>query len=129
LPRSTACAQLLGVSADLIDPVYREAELPAMPWSGPKMHAGRLSVWARAAWVCGYSLDCETYGAARGRAERGADRLIELALSHQQVLLVGHGMMNRMIGKMLRKRKWRSVRAARVNRYWGISTYLPSSEG
>lgn len=121
--RSVHSAQLLGIAIDLTDPLFREAELPSFRWAGPKMHAGNLSILARMAWVCGYSLDCETYAVARSRAEKGAERLIQLALSHQQVLLIGHGMMNQLIGTMLKKRKWRSLHATRVNRYWGISTY------
>ena len=124
LLRSTHSAELLGVAVDLADAIFREAGLLSFRWAGPKLHAGKLSLLARMAWVCGYSLHCETSGVARSRAGKCAERLIELALSHQQVLLIGHGMMNRLIGEALRKRKWRSVRADKVNRYWGLSPIL-----
>lgn len=123
LLRSAHSAELLGLKVDQIDPLFREAELPSFSWRGPKMAAGNFAILARLVWVGGYSRDCETYRAARGRAEEGADRLIELAHSHQQVLLIGHGMMNRLIGRALKKRNWQIVRTARVYRYWGISTF------
>jgi len=123
LKRSLHSAELLEVVVDRVDPTFREAGLPSLPWRRPEMAAGSLSILARAAWVCGYSRDCESYWNARSRAEEGTERLIELASSHEQVLLIGHGMMNRLIGGILRKRRWRSIRTTRVNRYWGISTY------
>jgi broad specificity phosphatase PhoE len=123
LLRSLQSADLLGVEADLVEPLFREAELPSFPFGGLKVAAGNFSMLARVAWLCGHSSDCEAYGAARCRAEEGADRLIELALSHQQVLLVGHGMMNWLIGRVLKKQHWRSLRSARANQYWGLSSY------
>ena len=123
LPRSLHSADLLGVEADLVEPLFREAELPSFVFGGPRVAAGNFSMLARVTWLCGHSRDCESYRAARCRAEEGADRLIELALSYRQVLLVGHGMMNWLVGRVLKKQHWRSLRSARANKYWGLSSY------
>ncbi len=56
------------------------------------------------AWLFGYRSNSESFVEAKQRAELGADMLIELAHDNKDVLLVGHGIMNRLITKALVKR-------------------------
>ena len=66
-----------------------------------------LKVWApilRVAWLFGYKNNSESFAEAKQRAELGADMLIEFAKENKTVLLIGHGIMNRLIAKAFIKR-------------------------
>jgi broad specificity phosphatase PhoE len=82
----------------LSDAIYREADLPHNFWHYPKLPP---SVWAavfRVAWLCGYGGNAESCVAATARAGVAAQQLIAVARARGPVLLIGHGIMNRLIG-------------------------------
>jgi broad specificity phosphatase PhoE len=55
---------------------------------------------------------------ARSRAHRAAERLAELARTHGSVMLVGHGLMNALILRVLGNAGWRGS-ASRAT-YWSV---------
>ncbi|MBU0654534.1 MAG: histidine phosphatase family protein [Gammaproteobacteria bacterium] len=64
-----------------------------------------LSVWVvvlRIAWFAGYAQNGESFPSARQRAQVATQHLTQLAAEHGSVLLVGHGIMNRLLGRALR---------------------------
>ena len=79
-------------------------------------------IWLlRLLWLCGYAGRVESVQHARQRAQRAADKLI--ALSQQgTVLLVGHGSMNKLIARQLRKRGWQAEKHA-SSRHWSSAIY------
>ena len=72
---------------------------------------------ARVAWLLGWSRDVESLREATSRAARAADRLVSLASTHGSVMLVGHGMLNTLICRELRRAGWRGTGSPRT--YWG----------
>lgn len=110
LPRALASARALGRTPCHADALYREAALPA-PIPGPAWRQfPRLppALWAvplRLAWMAGYAGGVESVQDARLRAREAAARLVALAASGT-VLLVAHGIINRMIAAELRRGGW-----------------------
>src|SRR5262249_9717347 len=72
---------------------------------------------ARAAWMLGWSPSVESFRAARRRAELAAARLETLSHEHGAVALFGHGMLNTLIVRALRRSGWTGTGSPRI--YWG----------
>ena len=78
----------------------------------------RLKAWTwvylcRVLWMLGLKGSFESYKLAKLRAELAADKLIELAIQNNKVVLFGHGYMNLHIRKALilkvRRFQWRTL--------------------
>jgi broad specificity phosphatase PhoE len=108
--------------------LFDEAALPTrIPWR-IALKPDHWDALARAAWLAGWSAGVESLAEASTRSEQAAQRLDELARDHGSVLLVGHGMMNTLILRALRRRGWRGSGSPRA--YWGAVTLrLISSSG
>ncbi|EAA9297830.1 histidine phosphatase family protein [Salmonella enterica subsp. enterica] len=123
LPRALSSLNALGREADLIDEVFREAGLPIF-----RIPAFRLSpiFWAflfRVMWLCGISPNVESLRIAKQRAVEAADILVKSAkVSSGPVLLMGHGVMNRLIAKELISMGWKECRR-QGNGYWNAAIY------
>jgi len=120
-PRALASAAALGMSPSLIDAVFCEARLPHGKWTQPRLSPFTWAFIYRMAWLCGFSARVESARDAGLRADRAAQQLQRLA-EDKDVLLMGHGFMNRMIAKRLARAGW--VRQdSSGSRYWSASRY------
>ena len=105
--------------------VFVEAPLPAPKLPGwlrlPPRQWGVLTrfTW----WFFNLHYDQESQAAANIRAERAADRLVELA-SGGDVLLLAHGFFNTMIARALRRRGWRYAENQGW-KYWTMKRFDP----
>ena len=119
LRRSLESAQLLAPGLPLVcDPLFAEAGIPStLPFS-LALPPRYWTLVFRVAWSWGLSQDAESLRAARRRAQRAAMRLAELAREHGSVVLVGHGQINRLIARALRRMGWKGVGAGRA--YWSV---------
>jgi broad specificity phosphatase PhoE len=122
-PRSVESAARLAPRSTLrISAVYREVGRP-LPWDVrlrlPLAHWDRISVLC---WKGNLSAADESVWAARVRAEEAAGELTGLAQRFSRALLVGHGMVNAMIGNALRRKGW--IGPWRANdRFWGVDSF------
>jgi len=101
LSRTKETLKYLGKEAQHSDTIFNEAELP---YANGKIVKLPATVWAalfRIMWIFGYSKQSESYKEAKVRAKLSADTLIAYAKSNKSVLLVGHGVMNKLISKEL----------------------------
>ncbi len=129
LRRSRDSAQLLApATAPLIDPRFREAELPAAIRSGVRLRPGMWTWLARLAWFCGWSAGVESFTAARERASHAASVLTNHAREFGAVLLVGHGLMNILIAQRLRALGWRGPRFP-SRKHWTFGVYERNNDG
>ena len=129
LRRSRDSAQLLAPTAPpLIDPCFREAELPSAIRSGLRLRPEMWAWLARSAWFCGWSAGVESFEAARARASRAASVLTGHAEEFGAVVLVGHGLMNILIARRLRAAGWRGPRFPSPQ-YWTFGVYERSNDG
>ena len=124
LPRSIESAKALGVQTiDLIDPVFREAELPHPEWRYPKLALITWFLVLRALWFLGYSNNNgEPITSANKRAEKAFLKLRQIAEEHSSVMLIGHGIINQLIAKRLIANGWRGPKKP-GNKYWEYGIY------
>jgi broad specificity phosphatase PhoE len=85
----------------LCEPLFREADMPYGTRGWPVLPYRLWCAVFRVAWLCGFSAQAESRADAELRARDAAQRLMELARQHGSVLLVGHGVMNRLIARVL----------------------------
>lgn len=124
LRRSIESARLLSQHTSIVtEALFREAELPTFPgeW-GIRLRPSGWSVLLRCLWLCGYSRECESFADAKQRAKAATEILVKYAEEHQAVLLVGHGILNSLIGKELRKMGWYSNGQTSA-KHWNCTTY------
>jgi broad specificity phosphatase PhoE len=101
----------------LTTPLFDEAGVPTAIRTRLPLAPGHWDVIARGAWFMGWSPGVESFTEARVRATRAADRLADLAAEHDSVMLVGHGMLNTLIARALRRNGWAGKGSPRA--YWG----------
>ncbi|MFS0783950.1 histidine phosphatase family protein [Bacillus sp. 1P06AnD] len=123
LARAIDSAALLGPGKSFTqEALFREAAIPApFIFKGLKLSTNLWNACMRLCWLLGYSGDIEPYRAAKKRAEQSALQLMEAA-SRGNIVLVGHGFFNHMIGKELRKHGWHTARRQR-SVHWACTTY------
>ena len=121
LPRSVSSAFALGHPSPRIDALFREAALPFSPWRIPCLPPRIWAALLRLAWLSGYARGVESLTDARLRADAASTLLIACA-ADGPVLLLGHGVMNRLIARELRARGWTAA-TAHGNGYWGSVTF------
>ncbi|VAX25292.1 hypothetical protein MNBD_NITROSPINAE04-421 [hydrothermal vent metagenome] len=121
LPRAVDSAIALGIKPISL-PLFREADLPHL--NIPYLRLPPL-VWVglfRLAWFAGYGRNEKSIDTARARSVRACRLLIDQAIQKGSVGLIGHGVMNKLIGRNLLAEGWkRSIRSG--NSYWSHSLY------
>jgi len=120
-PRALSSVQALGYTASLVDDLFCEAQLPFALWRFPRLPPFVWAAFFRLFWFFGYSRGSESIQITKERAKTAARKLIALA-EQGPVLLVGHGIMNRLIAKELIALGWNGP-AKHRNNYWGASVY------
>ncbi|QEI06188.1 histidine phosphatase family protein [Pigmentiphaga aceris] len=120
-PRALASVAALGLSPSLIDAVFCEAQLPHGRWTQPRLSPFTWAFMLRMAWLGGFAPTVESARDAGLRADQAMQQLQTLA-GEENVLLLGHGFMNRMIGKRLERAGWARHESS-GSRYWSASTY------
>ncbi len=123
LPRSIESARRLGIAdIDLVSSDFRECEMPYSEWQWPELPIAVWSFLFRFLQFIGVSFTAESYSEAKKRSIVCARQLSWLAREHGSVLFVGHGALNWLLHKNLRRIGWSGP--ARVNRgYWALTEY------
>ena len=129
LLRSQVSANKLGrYDITLSSHLFNEVPLPY-----PKRGKLGLSIlyWTvllRIAWILGYANNGEARTIAQQRAHKAVQQLTELATKHGSVLVVGHGVMNRLIAQVLNKQGWQQI--TRVgSKHWSAGIYECPTNG
>ena len=124
LKRSIDSAKLLHKEKQKISKqLFRETELPVLSKEVRlKLKPNSWAIILRCLWFCGYSKQCESFKEAKQRANKAAKQLINDTEKHSSVVLVGHGLFNRLIARELRKLGWKGKRKSSVKN-WGSTTY------
>lgn len=78
-------------------------------------------IFFRILWLFGYSQNCESFKETKLRAKKATEKLIDLSKQHKAIILVGHGIMNRLIRKELILYKWDETKKLKSNNWnYGI---------
>lgn len=123
LPRAISSLQALGCEPVLVDEVFKEAELPLYIIPGLRLSPFHWAVVYRLLWLCGFARNVESLNTAKVRAASAARRLVDLAKeSNRPVLLMGHGIINRLIARELKSLGWQEESRPGKG-YWGAGIY------
>jgi len=122
LPRAIESLNTLSQAANAKDKIFRESTLPYICWHQPKLSFFTWAIIFRVLWLFGFAKNGESIKAAKQRAKVGAQKLHDLALEHDSVLLLGHGIINRLLAKELKSNGWRQVAHTGEN-YWSYKTF------
>ena len=120
-PRACSSARALCDLPFMQEDMFIEAELPFALWRAPWLPPEAWAVIFRLLWLFGYARGSDSLTITRQRAKAAAERLVALA-AKGPVLLVGHGIMNRLIGKELQALGW-LARNRQGSRYWSVGVY------
>ncbi|MGK5056861.1 hypothetical protein ACQ4WY_07945 [Janthinobacterium sp. LB2P49] len=120
-PRACSSARALGDLPFMQEAIFTEAELPFALWRAPWLPPEAWAVIFRILWLFGYARGSDSLTITRLRARAAAERLVALA-ARGPVLLVGHGIMNRLIGKELQALGW-LARNRQGSKYWSMGMY------
>jgi broad specificity phosphatase PhoE len=124
LRRSRESAKELNVdNIVLSDPVFNEAGLPVACWRTLKLSPKIWTLIFRVLWLLGYSRNSESFKEAKTRAADAVERLMELAHKHQRVLIVGHGVYNRILANELRRSGWIGPKSP-GSKHWSLGVYV-----
>ena len=112
LPRAIDSAQALGFKDCIALDMFNESELPHPDRLLIPLRWGMFLLIYRLLWFLGFNLNCPGKLMDRKRAREGSNYLSKMAIENRSVLLVGHGIMNRLIcselkilaGRLMRKR-------------------------
>lgn len=121
--RSIDSAIQLGFTNNIIEKELNEVIMPIYNINSPKLP---FYLWAAILfliWFCGINSKGESKSAARKRAERAAKRLITFAKKEGIAILVGHGVFNYLIAKVLRQNGWKGPLFP-CKTYWNYGIYF-----
>ena len=123
LARSMESAKILGLNnIHLSDVLFKEADLPHFDNNFVILPVVSWVILLRVLWLFGFKKNGESYSEAKERSMCAAEKLIGLAEQNEKIIVVGHGLMNRLIGKQLQKKGWfESERAGKS--YWEFRRY------
>lgn len=116
LQRAQSSARALGYHAPCMDALFCEAALPFPLWRLPRLPATLWTALFRLAWLLGYARGADGLAAVTARAQ-AASALLIAGAAGGHVVLIGHGVMNRLIARELRALGWSGKRSHRSG-YW-----------
>ena len=122
LPRSIESAQRLGLQPTFTDSLFCEMEMPYWSFPSPALSPNIWAVLFRLCWFAGFTSHAESFKDAKVRANNATNQLIKIAQEHQQVIFIGHGLLNRFIAKALLKNGWLGNKNP-GKQYWGCGVY------
>ncbi len=123
LPRAVQSSEKLETTAKAkIDPLFTESALPYLNWNTPKLSFFTWCIIFRILWLCGFSKNGESIAQANARAATCGAELTQHAHEEGAVLLLGHGIMNRLIARDLKKRGWKRTSKS-SEKYWAFAIY------
>jgi len=121
LVRSAESAKKLSL-APVSDALFRETDIPHFDNIPLKLPVTAWIILLRVMWLFGFSKNGESFAQAKNRSRQAAEKLISLAEENEKIIVVGHGLMNHLIGKQLLKKGWlESERAGK--RFWEFRRY------
>jgi len=118
MKRSIDSLALLGKNSKLKNALFNEAMLP---YPNRKLFKLPPAIWAvifRIAWLFGYSKNAISFKDSKLEAKEGAKILVDLA-KDADVMLVGHGVKNRLIAKELQKLGFKELKNS-GSKNWGF---------
>ena len=122
LQRSIQSLKVFEEVPDEISELFDEVQLPNAKGRLLKLSPKIWLVIYRILWLLGYSKNCESFKASKTRAIIASKKLTSLVQNDEIVLLVGHGLMNKLIRKQLILAHWQETKKAKHN-HWDYGVF------
>lgn len=123
LPRAFDSIHRLGIqSKTTFDHAFAESALPYLEWHWPRLSFFTYCILFRLLWLLGFSKNGESIRSAKERAKACATKLEEQAEAADNVLLLGHGIMNRLITHELKRKGWNCDQPGNES-YWSYLVF------
>lgn len=123
LVRAVSSIQRLGIEAKATaDPDFRESNLPYLKWQRPHLSFYNWCLLFRILWLFGFAQNGESIRNSRKRAKKCVIKLCEGVEADGTVLLLGHGIINRLIASELKKLNWVKIDGSGAL-YWSYMTF------
>ncbi|MFS6933758.1 histidine phosphatase family protein [Klebsiella oxytoca] len=123
MPRAVSSLRTLGLEPQFIDGIFSEAELPLFRIPVFRLPPLYWTVFFRIMWIVGISRKTECLRDAKQRAAQATNILVHFAKeSDGPVLLMGHGIMNRLIARELKSLGW-TEHSPPGKGYWSAGVY------
>ena len=123
--RSEQSAKMLFGGFDERSDLFREAELPDLPFVPIHLPAILWLVTARLVWRLGWRQNCESHADFKRRAEMAARHLVGRCADGRSVALMGHAILNREIARVLRRDGFRGLESL-SRAHWSASNFRRS---
>ena len=124
LHRSQSSARALGHPAPRVDALFSEAPLPQVRWACPRLPPFLWAALFRIGWLLGYARGVDPFALVSQRARAAGTELIRRA-EEGPVLLIGHGIMNRLIARELKSAGWTAATGHRSGHWSAVSFQSP----
>ena len=121
LRRTIDSVELLGISVDESNTLFNEATIPTLEGKWIRLRPTQWLVLFRILSLFRIGRWARTLKETKADAYEASQRLLELSKEHQNIILMGHGVMNWLIRKELMKTGWRSE-GKDDHRNWGLTT-------
>ena len=108
LTRSIETGRIIGRSI-VEEPLLREAEIPMIRFPPIRLKAKYWLIMARFFWFSGLHTGCESFFDMKSRIKRIVDMFEARLQEKNRVVVVGHGLINRLIKEELTDRGWSLV--------------------
>jgi hypothetical protein len=118
LKRSTESLEIFDKIPFETNDIFTEAQLPYFNCNLLKLNPKIWLVIFRILWFLGYSKNCESFKNSKRRAKQATKMLIRLSKQNETIILVGHGIMNRLIRKELILEKWTETKKLQNNNWF-----------
>ncbi len=102
LKRSIQSIELFDKKASMTNTLFNEAQLPFRSFNFLTLKAKYWLTIFRILWFVGYSKNVESYNKSKIRAKAASSLLVELSKDNNNIVLIGHGIMNKLISKELK---------------------------
>ena len=127
LRRAIDSANILGVKIDEQNALFNEAAVPHANIPFLKLKPKSWLVILRLMSLAGFGKKDASLKASKAQAKEAAERLRELSLEYDHIVLVGHGGMNWLIRQVLVKEGW-ILESKESHENWGVTVLkLPTS--
>jgi len=123
LSRTRDSLNLIDITPTLTHHLFDEAALPVARGEFLKLRPKSWLMVLRVMMLLGIGKNNHTFKDSKQRAKDASDYLIELSKEHDNVVLMGHGGMNWLMGKELISSGWECVGKSGGTKNWGYSVY------
>jgi len=122
LRRTADSLAVLDAVADERNALFDEAPIPSARGRWLRLRPMQWLMYYRLLWMAGLLRGDASFSVVRGRAREAAEFLTDRAQTHGNVVLMGHGGINHLIGRVLRQKGWELQEKGGVKN-WATTRY------